>query len=439
MIMKLITVTFLFLSFSLNLVAQSGNASNQTSQCQDKFGSFPTSFEGQKCWLTYALKDSIYVYGDKLTTDAINYKPIKITEADIKDFLSYNKGENKFYLPKNYMAWGGNWYACRNGGITHRFHGDERDYPNSKTLNWSKVKAMTPEEIYKLSPAEKLDIYLNDSNFSVTKFELQNRGPERPDRNDDGWCGFCNGARIAGAIMPEPRKEVTLWSIGPNTQQVRFSIGDIKALVSAAYMHPAFTFSFGLPDEQGGNINPHAAIFDVLLRLYLGKNKIPFVVDDAYGAAIFNETVIGYNRAINKPRQLSSQERQLYRNSERAVDVSITLYLQDELSFERSELETITIMSDSGKALNEFEDDAVHKRWVHKKSYRYTLYLDANNLINDGNWIGEPIDFAWAAHGNGNEDQNVAPNDTPGIPKSKGNRNIIWFQVKFILTQSLQP
>jgi hypothetical protein len=204
-------------------------------------------------------------------------------------------------------------------------------------------------------------------------------------------------------------------------------------------MHPAFTFSSGLPDEQAGDNNPNPGIFDVFLRLYLGVKKIPFVVDDAYGSAIFNETVLGYNRVINRSRQLTSSEKQIYKTAKRAIDISITLYLQDELSFESSEQETVSIMADSTKALNKLEDEAVHKRWVHKNNYKYTLYVDEQDVIRDGAWIGEPIDFAWAAHGNGNEDENVPINDTPGIPKSERNKNIKWFQVKFILTKSLEP
>jgi hypothetical protein len=400
-----------------------------TSPCLATYGQFPTSFEGQKCWLEYSLGKSIYVYGDKFNEDSGRYRPIQIPAAVIAEYLNYNKGLSNYYVPKEYTPWGGNWYSCAKGGISRRFHSTVQDHPVSTKLKWSDVKKMNSEEINKLSPAEKMDIFLFDTTFSITKFELTHRGPERKNTNDDGFCGFCNGARIAGIITPEPKHSVTVWNSEPypGGKQITFTIGDIKALLSASYMHPAFTFSFGRPIDSADANDPNPAIIDMMLRLYMGKYNVPFVIDDAYGPEIFNETVMGYQRKSGAARNLTAAEKQSYKSASKAVKVDLVLYLQDELSFKRSETETVSIMSDSTRALKEAEPAAVNKTWVHRKSYKYLLFIDDNGTIQNGKWLGhEPIDFIWAAHGNPNEDNNIIGNDVPGIPSTDRNTHLKW-------------
>ncbi len=404
----------------------------------ESFGQFPISFEGQKCWLTYSLKQPIFIFGDKLNSNGINYKTLNLPNNLIDSFFIYNKGLNDFYLDKNHTAWGGNYYPCKIGGIAHRYNSPNGDAAETKKLNWQVIKSLSPEELYKLSPAEKMDIYLDDSTFSITKYELLNRGTERKDRSDDGFCGYCNGARMAGIITPEPRHNVRLWSYSTtNPIEVNFSVGDIKALLSASYMHPSNFFSFGLPSDTIQN-DPNPAILDVLIRLYLGHNKIPFVIDASYGKSIFNETVLGYKRSISTQRNLNLNEQKRFSRAKKAVDVNLVLYLQDELCFDQSQMETITIMADSSMATKEVSNCATFGTWVHKTQHSYTLFLDSKGYIINGDWKKNRIDYAWAANGDGNEDEHIKPIKAPDTPENIKDLNLRWDKLSFILSKSLE-
>lgn len=371
-------------------------ASSQNIDCNSIYGGNPKDFSGQKCWMMNYFNWPVWLFNKNQTTE--NYSVI-LDKEKINNTFKYNYGKNNFYLDINHVAWGGNWWACVNGGIAFRKNGATK-YPTTAVLNWNERTNYSTEQLNQLSPIEKFDIYRDSADYLATKFELLNRGPERKNpENDNTFCGFCNGSRAAGAILPEPKHSVIVKL--SNGKEMTFTISDIKALAGAAYMQPAFFFSTGNPDTNTNRIDPNPAIIDIMLRLYLGEYQIPFFMDADYNYSIFNETILGYKRTITKIRPLKSTEK--ITNATKAIEINALLYLQDEVEIDQSNEKTISVMSDSTKAINKSSNAATYKNWVHKLNYKYILYVDTENKILDGIWIGKPIDYIWAANGNGED------------------------------------
>ena len=370
------------------------NANAQVENCMP-YGDFPTDLKGQRCWLNNYLSSTIWKYNNKQRVDTNYYFSISRTELD--SFYFYTRGLNTYYLDKNNMSWGSYWYPCASGGIAQRYR--VRQYPTSTGLNWNYIRTLDSAGLYNLSPAEKF----GNRNFEVTDFELKHRGPERGTTADNGFCGYCNGSRLAGALVPEPKYNVTVSSKADPSIKITFSPSDIKAIVAASYMHSRFYFGAGSPDVAGG-IDPNPAIVDIILRVYLANHRMPFFVDADPGRAIYNETVVGYDRKVSVPVAASASEIAENPGATRKVKVSLVLYLQDEVTIDDSNVPTIPIMADKAKALVTPSGAATFGFWVHKGSYTYDLFTDNSGKIINGKWTSPAIDFLWASNGMGNDE-----------------------------------
>jgi hypothetical protein len=406
---------FIYASIFMLLSTQSLTQENCT-----QYGDFPEEFVGQRCWLMNYLTSTIWKYNNNQKFDENYY--LKINPNEIESYFNYETGAPNFYLDQNNTAWGGYWYPCKYGGIANRYQLSK--YPSTASLKFTEVKDQRSGELNKKSPAEKFDLYLGLESFDVTKWELTNRGPERKDKRDDSFCGYCNGARLAGAILPEPKYDVTVKSSTNPALSITFSRADIKAIAAAHYMNAKYYFGAGKTDVAGLN-DPNPAILDILLRLYLGHYKMPFFVDADPGDEIYNETILGYKRDLGKPRSPNAVETKANPDMKRVVHAVVTLYLQDELTISQSNTLTVPIMADKSAALKKSSTAASFKFWVHEMKYEYDLYIDNSNAIIGGKWTSsKPLDFLWAANG-------------PGDDETKGNNNLKFSALLKLIRLSL--
>jgi hypothetical protein len=396
----------------------------QTESCA-QYGDYPADFRGQKCWMAKYLKSHIWKYNNKQKVDVNFY--FSISQEELDNYFVYNQGQDTFYLDTDNMAWGSFYYPCPRGGIASRYR--TNTFPISTNLSWDAVKMMDSVRLFKLSPAEKLDILMGNKNFDVTKWELRNRGPERGNHGDDGYCGYCNGSRVAGALLPEPYHNVTISCMKDPDIKITFSPSDIKAIAAGSYMHPYFYLGIGSPDQAGQN-DPNPALVDIMLRLYLAKHKMPFFIDAEPGPALYNETVLGYDRQITGRKDASNEEKINYPGASKTIAVKTILYLQDELTIDQSNAPTLPVLSDKKKAMAMASASATYNFWVHKLECQYFLFVDAQGTILNGKWIGRPVDFVWAANGAGN-DENSEHAFNPG------NKNIKFDPILLLVRQSL--
>lgn len=298
-------------------------------------------------------------------------------------FLKYDFGSNKYYPKGSYVPWGGYYMPLSNGGLATRWKVSNTSHPESDSLlTWDQVKGMSEEDIAKLSPSEKMDIYLGNKNFGITKNELIRRGPERD--NIQNWEGFCNGIRLAGAMLPEPKKSIKVRSKSADKIFIEFDKADIKALGGAAYYYTEYYASLG----ENNSRKPNAGQFDILLRYMLGENKRSFFLDVKEGDQKWNETIVGYEREIMKEEVIEAKK---------YITIKSTLYLLGEISFD--EMNTYT------------SSEIENKNYVNKWVYNYVLEVNMNKEIIGSNWIRDentsnPFrayypDYVWFGGGKG--------------------------------------
>lgn len=394
------TLLFLLLSINISLFGFSQSCGDSCANA----GPYPLNYSDQMCWV---LNEVCYPISIPRLPENLMANP-----DDVRKMLNFREGQNSFYFGENNMPWGGNFFACRNGGIAYRWRTQSHAGPDGP--KWSEIKSMTKQQLMTLSPTEKLDIFMGFQDFRITKFELKTRGPYRPNTSDDGYCGFCNGARSAGALMPEPIKNFTGYSgegsrLGvrvlnaaiDESLKVTFSPADIKALAAASFFFNEKAYSIGNNYVPGGlqQVDPNPGTLDFLLRFLLAKNNVPFFLDVMPNDEKWNETVLGFERKIITVKKATVAEMGEPGNNgvDSVATIQLTLWSQDEVSpIDSIDKKTSSTLANKQKALS--------LGWVRESVYEYWLFLDKSGKIINGKWntAHHPaIDYIWIAQGKG--------------------------------------
>lgn len=377
--MKIITWAIpVALLVSLKIQAQTCN------DYKDTCNNFPVnSIHYQSCWLQKFLTDDNY---------------LNINIDTVCKFYNYDYGMKSAYL-KTKTPWIENYFLFKVGGIAARWQSKgfvpypnddyfpTTGYPSNEDLNWEKIKLLSKEELSKLSPSEKLDIYLGYTDFRITRWELRNRGPKMD--TVSAWDGYCNGVRAAGALVSEPTKEITVSSKTDNTIQFVFYPADLKALAAASCYYVTRYFDAG---QNNNANNPNPVIFDMVVRLLISKDISP-IFFDRYSKTnkkgineIWNTSIVGYTRRVAITNNPS--------NNSKNLNVTMTIY----------EVEDVDNLKDFNKqtvSLIKMKD----KDLVATKTYNYTISIDSNGNMIDGKWNGNYPDFIWLAAGKGTQKQ----------------------------------
>jgi hypothetical protein len=277
------------------------------------------------------------------------------------------------------------------------------------------IYQLTPKDRRNLSPIEKYDLWVGNYSFSATKHELVNRGPWR-DPLPEEWEGFCNGARCAGLLTPEPKFAVKVQN--PEGIEVLFSPADIKALLSASYFYTEKYAQLGSPSIEGyAEHQPNPVLFDLTLRYFLARYQRGFVIDTHLGSELWNETVVGYQRELGNLETLNEHEKILYPLATQKISIHLKLETLGEVSIRDSNKNTTEGVA-NGSLLTQLQTS-------------YTLYLDSQNRAIDGFWANgdhvRGIDFVWFGGGRGNDDL---------YPEQGGNPYLKFSRILYLLEQA---
>jgi len=251
-----------------------------------------------------------------------------------------------------------------------------------------------------------MDLYRNDYTFSITKTELTARGPLRTTPPVQGWEGFCNGMRAAGIMTHEPIRSVDVENRAG--QKIKFEPADLKALAGLSYFFVEKFAMIGVNSVEANTatnqtattdekFRPNAGVFDIVLRTMIGHLKMGFVIDKHVQAQIWNEAVLGYRRTLKPVRAATAEEAQF--GAVTVLPVDLGLPVLGEIGIEDSNNETQGKVADGGYAM--------------QLSYKYVLYLDAQQKIVGGRWEGAAPDFAWFVGGKGTVDSTTNGNPQP--------------------------
>lgn len=341
---------------------------------------------------------------------------------------SYKVGPASTILNKFEAPWAGNYFPMMRGGLANRWRLrrtvqqtlDQAE--DGSQLSAARVKerlrAMSAAELDLLSPAEKMDIYAGNYDFRITKHELTMRGPQRPLPPQD-WEGFCNGMRAAGICQLEPTKPILMSN--PDGIAVPFQPSDIKGLAGASYFYTEKYAAMGSPTMTAGIKNenpPNAGSFDVALRSYLGMERRAFVIDNHAGTEIWNVSVVGYDRKI-----VSEEPYDIVKEAAAGAGRRGKARKKIRINLDLDYLGEAGI-SESNRATTQ---RVANRDLTQQMHYKYELYVDENDRIIDGVWIGDAPDMAWFPGGRGTD-------ASSGNPSS--NQHLNFDQVEQLVRRS---
>lgn len=319
--------------------------------------------------------------------------------------LGLNEGKTGIDL------WSGSYWPHYQGSLGVRY----RD-PNFMTLiekneQWEKHKELRDKlPLYTyggkenlLSPAEKYDLLVGDSEMSLTKYSWEIGEKNAVGGKVKTWRGVCDGWSSAAQKMPRPVKSVTLNA--PNGTPITFFPEDIKALGSLMYARsqgaPIFLGKrcrnqvLGLFTGACAETNP--GTFHRALINRVGKMKKTFVADVSPGGEVWNYPVESYK--VTYYNVFDDTE------SKNFMDVMETFDKKKKFAKESGRhKKTYSIVGvklevnyrDMRPANLLETDSALHDK-VLTKTYIYDLELDyAHNILGGESFSKNLPDFIWA-------------------------------------------
>jgi hypothetical protein len=280
----------------------------------------------------------------------------------------------KAMLSPNKMPWSETYWPSKKGSINLRWNQENPEGFKTKSPSREQVLKMSRDQLAKLSPSEKYDIFMGRYDYPL-KDEAE--GIATPYAK--WWSGICDGWAPIALQFAEP-KPVDM--ANPDGVMVPFGSSDLKGIMSfygARHVEynpkqvglkcNGFTRILGTASCQ--DLNPGA--MHVILGNQIALRNEGFVMEKDPGPQIWNQPVYGYNSDIVGSAKTST------RAATSAVRVSTTVYYADEL--DESQWEPVTGTSSF---------------MVGKLNLSYTLDLDASGRIIGGDWISdEHPDFFW--------------------------------------------
>ncbi len=178
-------------------------------------------------------------------------------ETNIKTLSRTRSGESKI------SPWSGDYHALQHGGISFR-HNDEsvmrlmletnKTAPlepwfvlNTQFQEKTTMDYLSSGNINSLSPAEKYDLLIGDTDLNLTKafwnYGKGNYYIYKKEKTKWKWMGFCDGWSHSSIYSPRPNKSVTVLA-KDNETKITFYPSDIKGLLAILWSHGESSHTF---------------------------------------------------------------------------------------------------------------------------------------------------------------------------------------------------
>jgi hypothetical protein len=239
----------------------------------------------------------------------------------IKDLDPYREGQ----VGTN--PWSGYYWATYLGQLGYRY----ADALNPKELDWKKnytfilerpASSMGENERDSLSPSEKYDLLVGDSNQTMTKQMWgEGQGYYEHYGTVESWFGLCHGWAVAAIEDLKPKRFIEVK--GALGDKIRFYPSDLKALSTAMWANGSFnTLYLGgrcndknpATDENGRIISPdcfdtNPGVWHISVVNHVGIRSRSFVFDATYDYQVWNQPIQSYRVQYFNPltRQPVSQ------------------------------------------------------------------------------------------------------------------------------------
>ncbi len=265
--------------------------------------------------------------------------------------------------------------------------------------------------INQLSPSEKYDALVGDSNFSLTRaMWAEGQGYYDQYGTVEKWMGICHGWAPAAYMMDRPRNAV--FTRAADGTEIIFYPSDIKSLASLlwAKVMPPTRFIGGrcndkkadLQQDENGRLTSQDAFdtnpgtWHLSVVNQIGAAKRSMVMDATYDYEVWNQPVHGYSYRYVNPEKLT------YVDTLEKATVALADMKNDRFSSYRSkdarsivgihmEVAYVVETTPSHKTPDSPDDDLIQK-----VDYYYDLELDEKQRIIGGEWyMNKHPDFLW--------------------------------------------
>ena len=278
------------------------------------------------------------------------------------------------------LAWPGYYWANNRGGIAQRWRSSNPQDFKYSSPNQSQILGLSKEQINKLSPAEKFDLYMGDYSYpTVSRVWGQTR------RGADAWHGICHGVSPSSLNHSEP-KTVTLYN--PDGIEITFYSADIKALLAYYYakVSDSKTVQVGkrcfvgarIPflSSRSGCTDVNPGSLHIIMANRLGISKKGFIADMDRYKQVWNHPAIEFSSRVLRTAN-GDTRRSAYGTVKRVLVKSKVKYSATINPMENFVIGTTDAKYDS-------------------RIYTYWLELDSSNRIIGGEWVSDDRpDFLW--------------------------------------------
>lgn len=274
-------------------------------------------------------------------------------QTDINEFVENMKPVQNLFelnkynirsvtLPADKAPWSGSFWPDRAGSIAVSYT-DSKFIEQMKIIFGSRLAEssfnsqqediekelfmMSEKDLNKLSPAEKYDLLMGDTTFSLSK-QIWKRINKVNDYADGlaFWSGICHGWAPAAISMPRPKHAVTLPILG-GRRMITFYPEDLKALGSYLWASMAnnddkmkfagnrcnisspkknkrtdLVEPLTNPTRDAGECGDTDPVtFHLVTLNRLGLQKKSFIADIDYNSKVNNHPVVGYKMYYFNP------------------------------------------------------------------------------------------------------------------------------------------
>jgi len=367
------------------------------------------------------LQPSVGEPGSVSTRAAIasNDKPVNLVDA-----LTYNKlsdmetaGLKKAKLAES--PWSDDYWGIYKGILGARYADPNFPEDSDWKKNYDYVRAApaatilasgNASKINNLSPAEKYDALVGDTNETLTK-KMWADGKYYYDKNGsvEGWMGICHGWAPAAYMLARPTKSVTLKT--PSNVAITFYPSDIKGLASLLWANAASATRFigGRCNDKAPATDPvtgrvkSANCFDtnpgawhLAIVNQLGAGKRSMVLDVTFDYEVWNQPLYAYEYRYFNPQVMQ------YTDDLATATISKAAFTDDKFKTYRSaqSQSIVGVRMDVSYVVetspNHETTDSPAKDSIQKVTYYYDLELDVAGNIIGGEWYtNKHPDFLW--------------------------------------------
>ncbi len=340
----------------------------------------------------------------------------------------------------NRIPWSSSYWPTYAGGVATRY----ADPNFTASSDWKKnveylkgavpksLSDLTPEQINLMSPAEKYDVLVGDSNFTLTQQEFSS-AEQAVGANGkiETWEGKCHGWSPAAFLEKRPHHSITVRAYDPSKPgnqgvSVKFYPDDMKALATLLWANAPTQSRFvgsrcnvkkPKTDENGRILeescfDTNPGTWHLLTVNQLGVKKEGFVLDATYDYEVWNQPAFAYEYSYFNPKEAvkhwdsKDDEKFNQLSTWRQAAVDLKDFPEDKFKAYRGS-KAVTVVGISMKFTYVSEHEVSHEERDSAESsiltsvrYFYDLELDAQGNIVGGEWyqLAHP-DFMWAPVG----------------------------------------